>query len=946
MKQRTRRKIFVALSITIALCIASARTGYSVEICKIISPKRFEKLHSFPCNVVVQFSQGARPDTFRASLNGIDITTKFKKIEDGVRAVIGSEDGLRIEVKRDPQQKINVLRTRVKALKPEQHVDLETFFFVEVDKLITIGRKGGTIQSLDRRIVIDIPPRALSSATTIALTKVHGSGQIGPVYQLAPEGVNFNQPVTVTMKYDPTNLPPGVTGDDLFLILGNEFPKRLENPFVDKTAHTVRGTIMAFFRVSMSYYRRIGKKLTDLPPATGFRLPIGNNVDASYTCGHDYQSSSKNDLGETLALLHRSSYPNFDYPKIILNENGTVNIWHVTTAYNRNRYVSSAAGPIRDRRSLCREDEGVFSNGEDWNLGGHRNYHQGLPIHAITDGLVIFNGRGYRNTIVLAHRIPTGTILSVYSHMDEKSPCAVGTVVHKGNVIGKIGGDGKGNAYLHYEIGKQSLIKVDPETGEIKVPATWFGEWTQDSVYENYYDPTNFLFNIMGKYRWDFNVNGNDEGWIAKSVKKYENGYMYQVRDGTLSVKPRSSKLRIVSYPLKTEAESFDSVFIRTSSNAPDGHGKVYFATGEEPQYSEDKALEFEILNDGKFHEYRVLMGDHHKWKGTIVGIRIDVLDTNIAKTTEINFDHIRLGRAYLSRTPDTGQTKCYDNNQEVTCPGPNDPFYGQDAHYAINPPGYEVKTINGHEVVIDHVTGLTWQRRDDGIKRTWQEAMDYCENLTLAGYSGWRLPAKKELQSIANYGSFGPAPAVNTATAYFPSPRLPDDCYWSATTRAFLALSARKVCFRNSQVKMSIKSDHNYVRAVRGRPLEFCHFKDNKDGTVTDITTGLMWHQTETSAMTWEKALAFCENLDLAGYHDWRLPNIRELLSLVDDSRRQPSIDTAYFPGCRPSIYWSSTTYSLYPGFAWYVSFNDGQVHGGGHKGRWNYVRAVRGGE
>jgi hypothetical protein len=144
----------------------------------------------------------------------------------------------------------------------------------------------------------------------------------------------------------------------------------------------------------------------------------------------------------------------------------------------------------------------------------------------------------------------------------------------------------------------------------------------------------------------------------------------------------------------------------------------------------------------------------------------------------------------------------------------------------------------------------------------------------------------------------------------------------------------------------MAVKGDHNYVRAVRGRSLEFGHFRDNGDGTVMDMRTGLMWQQEETKAMTWEKALAYCENLDLGGYNDWRLPGIRELLSLVDDIRRDPSINTAYFPGCWPSIYWSSTTHTLYPGFVWYVGFDDGQVHGGGHKGRRYYVRAVRGGE
>jgi hypothetical protein len=195
----------------------------------------------------------------------------------------------------------------------------------------------------------------------------------------------------------------------------------------------------------------------------------------------------------------------------------------------------------------------------------------------------------------------------------------------------------------------------------------------------------------------------------------------------------------------------------------------------------------------------------------------------------------------------------------------------------------------------------------------------------------------------MANYGYLDSA--VNPATADFGYSAAPDDCYCSATTLSFPSSSALKACFRNNQIIIGDKNEKNYARAVRGRTLEFGHFRDNGDGTVTDITTGLMWEQTETRAMTWEKALAFSENLDLAGFRDWRLPTIRELSRLVDDSRREPSIDTAYFPGCRPSFYWSSTTHALYPGFAWHVRFDDGLVRAG-HKGRRYYVRAVRGGE
>ena len=88
--------------------------------------------------------------------------------------------------------------------------------------------------------------------------------------------------------------------------------------------------------------------------------------------------------------------------------------------------------------------------------------------------------------------------------------------------------------------------------------------------------------------------------------------------------------------------------------------------------------------------------------------------------------------------------------------------------------------------------------------------------------------------------------------------------------------------------------------------------YVDIGDGTVTDTSTGLMWQQQATHAgtMTWEQALAYCEGLSLGGYTDWRLPAKKELISLVDDSRYNPSIDTDYFPGTAASWYWSSTTY------------------------------------
>jgi len=107
--------------------------------------------------------------------------------------------------------------------------------------------------------------------------------------------------------------------------------------------------------------------------------------------------------------------------------------------------------------------------------------------------------------------------------------------------------------------------------------------------------------------------------------------------------------------------------------------------------------------------------------------------------------------------------------------------------------------------------------------------------------------------------------------------------------------------------------------------------FINNGDGTITDNATGLMWVANPASAgvggtYTWDDAIAACKNLKFAGYGDWRLPNIKELVSIVDYGAHNPSIDPAYFVG-RSDNFWSSTTIINNTPYAWYVYFGFGSV-------------------
>jgi len=137
--------------------------------------------------------------------------------------------------------------------------------------------------------------------------------------------------------------------------------------------------------------------------------------------------------------------------------------------------------------------------------------------------------------------------------------------------------------------------------------------------------------------------------------------------------------------------------------------------------------------------------------------------------------------------------------------------------------------------------------------------------------------------------------------------------------------------------------------------------FVDHGNGTVTHSKTGLMWKQCSeglsgvacatgaATTHTWQAALTVAETLNagagFAGFTDWRVPNQKELNSIIERQCTGPSVNATIFPGTVSSGYWSASPYAASATAAWGINFLDGG-DGANVKSSNLGVRLVRGGQ
>ncbi len=408
----------------------------------------------------------------------------------------------------------------------------------------------------------------------------------------------------------------------------------------------------------------------------------------------------------------------------------------------------------------------------------------------------------------------------------------------------------------------------------------------------------------------------------------------------------------------------------------------------------------WDLDNDGQYDDANGVTANFTESSAGTYTVSLQVMDNDGMTDTDTVTVKVSGGTAatITYAIVDTGQGTCYDDSSTISAPLPGDAFYGQDAQHDGNQPSYMLSADG--LTVDDNVTGLTWTQSpdwngdgdiDSNDKCVFADFLNYADmlnNQNYGGYSDWRTPTIKELYSLIDFRGTDPNPMSDNSsgltsfidTDYFDfnygdmaaGERVIDAQFWSRTEYVSTTMNDQAttfgVNFADGRIKGYGRIDprgkemDQYALFVRSNiDYGLNKFIDNGDGTISDSATGLMWSQGDSiTGMNWEDALAWVQakNEEIyLGHNDWRLPNAKELQSIVDyerspDTTASAAIDTVFTAteitneagDTDYAFYWSGTTFLRFGGSAnsaVYVSFGRGlgsmngttviDVHGAG---------------
>jgi hypothetical protein len=334
-----------------------------------------------------------------------------------------------------------------------------------------------------------------------------------------------------------------------------------------------------------------------------------------------------------------------------------------------------------------------------------------------------------------------------------------------------------------------------------------------------------------------------------------------------------------------------------------------------------------------------------------------------------------------------TNETTSYDSSTAITKPSPGTDYYGQNSNYPGTTPSY---TSNDDGTVTDNVTSLMWTQ-DLTEKKPYSEVISAAKSCTTGGHTDWRVPTIKELYSLILFSGKDPSnlssltgnekPFIDNGYftfAYSTGNRVIDVQVATTTTSPGVYKDrgltlVYGVNFADGRIKAygtvlpdGSQKQYNYMY-VRGNTTYGTNsFTDNGNKTITDKATGLMWAKYDSQkGMNWKDALKYADTATVAAYIDWRLPDAKELQSIVDYARSPQTTNSAAIDpvfSCTSitneagqadyPYYWTNTTHAMgtntseggndaaYICFGWAMGYSDlftigknewADVHGAG---------------
>lgn len=294
-------------------------------------------------------------------------------------------------------------------------------------------------------------------------------------------------------------------------------------------------------------------------------------------------------------------------------------------------------------------------------------------------------------------------------------------------------------------------------------------------------------------------------------------------------------------------------------------------------------------------------------------------------------------------------------------------PQTGQTASYGTGDDGALKKGVawtadrfvfSGVDIVTDTLTGLMWRLDIVNSPVDWNSARISAMQ-TYSSYSDWRLPNRNELMSIMDYASSGidsiwtstanaqdlsQVWSVNKDSGVVGVNKVGGSCYVFAVRDVYGPTTAEVA--RTGQDAVQAPDDDGTLR--KGVIWPNVRFVDNGDNTVTDVMTGLMWAKSANigAAMTWSAALNAVQTRTDGNHSDWRLPNVKELETLLDISKSPGPCLPGDYAGKFLDVqaaYWTSTTLASNVNNAWYVNIGTGAIQTAAKTPTTYYVWPVR---